>query len=387
MMNASDFFQNAYGRKPRVVARAPGRLEILGNHTDYNEGLVLSAAVERATEFAASPVSGRTCRLRSLGVGEPVEFDVDDPGKAVPGDWSNYVKGVLVELGKRGISVGAFEAAVVSSVPLSAGMSSSAALEIAACFALRELFDVDLSNEEWARVGRGVENDYLGVKTGLLDQFSSIYGKKDHLIFCDFRDVAVKRRVPLPPGHAVVVANSMVAHDLVDSDYNQRFESCRRAVEGARSIFPDVTALRDVTPAMLDEARGAMSEMDYRRATHVVEENRRVLAAMTALDEGDVERFGELLFESHQSSRENFENSCPELDYLVELAKSIPGCLGARLSGGGFGGITIHLVEEPLADDYAGRLKTAFKLKTGVDAEPIVCGIGDGASAMKVEPE
>ncbi|OGV35488.1 MAG: galactokinase [Lentisphaerae bacterium GWF2_45_14] len=374
------FFKNELGTKPEAVSRAPGRLEILGNHTDYNEGLVLSAAVGQATEFAIRRKPGRKCTMRDFRDGSTVEFDLDHIETPVRGDWTNYVKGVIVQLRKRGHEIGAFDGAILSTVPLSAGMSSSAALEISACFAFSKVFGIKLDGSEWARLGQAVENQYMGVGTGLLDQFSSIYGKKDSLIYCDFRTVNVLRTVKMPSGFVIVVANSMIKHNLVDSEYNERRASCENAARILKKTYPEVNALRDVSPEMLENASKSLAKRDYMRAAHVVGENDRVIRGVSALERGDIAAFGKMLYESHQSSMSNFENSCPELDCLVELSTSLPGCAGARLSGGGFGGISIHLVEAATAQEYCERLKTAYRLRTGKETETIVCSIGDGAS-------
>ena len=377
-------FTKFYGAAPTVAARAPGRLEILGNHTDYNQGFVLSCAVEQDTRFALRPVEGKHCRVKDFRDGSVREFDLDDIDKAIPRDWANYVKGVIVELRKRGIEVGAFDAGMESCVPLSAGMSSSAAFETAAGFAMREAFGIELSNADWARVGQGVENHYMGLKSGLLDQFSSIFGKKDSMILTDFRSVEVLRTVPLPAGYSIVVINSMVKHNLVDSEYNVRRQDCEAAAEKLAQIYPDVKTLRDVSLEQLAAAKSALTEREYRRALHVVGECTRVIEAVRMLEHNDVKGFGRLWFDSHESSRVNFENSTEELDYLVELAKSVPGGLGARLSGGGFGGITIHLVATDGAEEYAKRVQAGFKARTGIDAEYIICAIGDGATSRKL---
>lgn len=380
-----DFFAAFYGNKPHVIGRAPGRLEVLGNHTDYNEGYVLSAAVGQKTEFAVAPVEGKKCTVHNdFSSNNTVSFNLDEIDKAIPGDWSNYIKGMIVELGKRGHKVGAFNAALLSSVPLSAGMSSSAALEIAAGFAFGELFNIEMPKAEWARAGQGVENNYIGVKTGLLDQFSSVFGRKNSLILCDFRTVEVLKNVALPQGYVLIVANTMVKHDLVTSDYNLRRESCERTVEALKKKYPAIKALRDVSPEMLEAGKSLAAHQDYLRALHVVGENDRVLKGVAALEKNDIKAFGKLLFESHKSSRVNFENSCPELDSLVELAPAIGSC-GSRLSGGGFGGITIHLVQETEAELYCDRLKAAYKLQTGKAAETIICSIGDGASVERLK--
>ena len=372
-------FTEHFGYSPAVFSRAPGRLEILGNHTDYNQGFVLSAAVGQATEMVMAKRDGRICRIVNPPLEGEFTIDLDDIDTPVKGDWTNYLKGVLVELRRRNIEFPAFDLLFKSTVPLSAGMSSSAALEMAFCMALKELAGIELSLPDWARVGQSVENVYLGLKTGLLDQFSSLYGKKDSLILCDFRSVEVLKNVPMPAGWKILVANTLIKHDLVESDYNLRRESCERAAAGIKQKYPEITALRDVDSPMLESCKEDLDIIDYRRAKHVVGEDERVWKADAFLAEGDVEAFGKLLFESHESSRDFFENSCPELDSLVELSHNIPGCAGSRLSGGGFGGISIHLVRENEAETYAARLTEAYKIKTGKNVETILCGIGDGA--------
>lgn len=376
-----DSFAAAYSAKPAAYSRAPGRLEILGNHTDYNEGFVLSCATGQATEMAIAAIPGRICKLQNPPLKGEFTIDLDNMDTPRPKDWTNYIKGVLVELRRRGISYPAFEVLFKSSVPLSAGMSSSAALEMAFCMALKQLAGIDLPLPEWARVGQSVENVYLGLKSGLLDQFSSLYGKKDSFILCDFRSVEVLKTVTMPSGWKIVVANTMVKHNLVESDYNQRRESCERATKVIQGKFPQVKTLRDVSSAMLEECKSILDHTDYLRAKHVVGEDERVMKGVELLEAGKVEEFGALWFQSHESSRDCFENSCPELDVLVELAHTIPGCVGARLSGGGFGGISIHLVRESEAQNYCERLAAAYKLKTGKTIETVICSIGDGASA------
>ena len=248
-----DSFAAAYSAKPAAYSHAPGRLEILGNHTDYNEGFVLSCATGQATEMAIAAIPGRICKLQNPPLKGEFTIDLDDMDTPRPKDWTNYIKGVLVELRRRGISYPAFEVLFKSSVPLSAGMSSSAALEMAFCMALKQLAGIDLPLPEWARVGQSVENVYLGLKSGLLDQFSSLYGKKDSFILCDFRSVEVLKTVTMPAGWKIVVANTMVKHNLVESDYNQRRESCERATKVIQGKFPQVKTLRDVSSSMLEE--------------------------------------------------------------------------------------------------------------------------------------
>jgi len=378
-----DTYRKQFGSRPEAVSRAPGRVEFLGNHTDYNEGVVLSMAVDRFTWVAIGRSRGRTCRVHSLTLNATAEFDGDHIGAPVPGEWINYIKGVVLELQKRGVDVPAFNAAVGSTIPLSAGMSSSAALEMSFALALGRIADIDLPWQEWAKIGQAAENNYVGARTGLLDQFSSLRGRRGHLVFSDFRSLEV-RTVPLPPGLALVVADSMVKHQLTD-EYNERRRRCEEAVEFLKTRYPNVTALRDVTRKQLEACRNDLDVTTWRRAMHVVGENERVFAGVRALRKKDMKTFGELMYESHESSRVYFENSCPELDVMVEIGRSLPGNIGSRLSGGGFGGITIHLVEEAEAKRYADRLAAAYESRTGKRPTVMVCEAADGAAVLDRE--
>ena len=379
-----ELFNDYYGEKPLAIAKAPGRLEILGNHTDYNEGVALSCAVSQTTKFAILPVEGRDCELCDFRDQSSKTFNLDHIDNPLPGDWSNYVKGVICELRKRGHFIGAFKGAILSTVPLSAGMSSSAALEISAGFAFAEAFNITLSKPEWARIGQAVENHYMGLQSGLLDQFSSIFGEKYKLILCDFRSLKVQDTIPFPNGYLFVVVNSMIKHNLVDSEYNQRRISCEKVTEAIQTKYPKIQALRDVSIEMLNDVRKILNDQDYMIALHVIGECERVNKGLNALVKKDIKTFGELLYKSHESSKNNFKNSCPEIDILIDFAKASSECIGARLSGGGFGGITIHLIKEEDAETYCTKIRQNYKLKTGIDPEIIVCSTGGGASATRI---
>lgn len=373
-------FAEVFGTDPEIAARAPGRLEILGNHTDYNEGVVLSVAVDRATFVAARRVPGTVCRVADVVLDDERSFDLADLAHPAKGDWANYIKGMVVEFAKRGIAIPAFEAAMGSTIPLSAGMSSSAAFEMSFGTMLLALAGESLEWRELAKVGQACENQYVGANTGLLDQFSSLMGKAGQLVFSDFRSLEV-RNVPLPAGTALVVANSMVKHNLTN-EYNERRESCERAAAVLAKLYPGVAALRDVSLEQLAAAQEKLDPTDYRRALHVVGECTRVLDGVAALGQGDVAAFGRLMFASQDSSTHNFENSCAELDALVAVAKDIPGALGARLSGGGFGGITVHLVQSDRAAAYAAELARRYRERTGLESEVMICQAGDGAALL-----
>ncbi len=383
MKNFIEKFTEYFKTAPVSAAHAPGRLEVLGNHTDYNEGLVLSCAVGQKTRFAVTPVPDKSsCNVIDFRSGEVMSFSLEDMDNPPPANGAAYIIGMMNEMRKRGAVFTGFDAAVESDVPLSAGMSSSAALETAAGLALGKAFGFELSRAEWARAGQGVENNFLGLKSGLLDQFSSIFGQKDAIIMSDFRTIEVIDTLPLQPGYVFVVINSMKKHNLVDSDYNIRRENCENAAAKLAAVYPQVKTLRDVTPNMLEDAADKLSFMELSRARHVVNECFRVKQAAEILRAGDMEKFGQLLYDSHESSRVNFENSTPELDYLVEISRSIPGCIGARLSGGGFGGITIHLVRDSEAETYCQRVCAAYKAQTGIAAEHFICSIGSGAETV-----
>lgn len=373
----TDALETTFHLEPEVFVRAPGRLEILGNHTDYNGGVVLSVAVDKATFVAASKVSGSICTIKDIRDNSVRSFELTNIQDKLKGDWANYIKGVIAELQKRHYSISAFNAVFMSTVPMSAGMSSSAALEMAFCLILAKLANIDLPWQEWAKVGQASENHYVGANTGLLDQFSSLKGKEDQLVFSDFRSLDVKN-VPMPKGVALVVANSMVKHNLTN-EYNDRRNSCEDAAKVLSQVHPEVKQLRDATTRMLEENKDKMCHESYLRALHPVGEDERVFAGIKALENNDMKAFGQLLFDSHESSKTNFDNSCKELDILVDIAKTLPGCYGARLSGGGFGGISVHLVDAKQAQQYAEALAKAYKEKTGLDTVVVISKADDGA--------
>ncbi|MFA6929370.1 MAG: galactokinase [Lentisphaeria bacterium] len=372
-------FQKCFGYSPKMLSQAPGRLEILGNHTDYNQGTVLSVAVDRAMYIAAAPARnpfGR-CRVVDLISNSRRTIELQKLGNPRKGDWGNYLKGLLVELNRRGIPVPAFDAVLYGTVPLSAGMSSSAALEMAMLLILLRLANTELPWLECARIGQACENQYVGANTGLMDQFSSLMGKKGHLIYSDFRDYTVKN-VPIPEGTAFVVANSMVKHNLTN-EYNERRQACEEAVRILAGIYSGVTALRDISPEQLLAAETQLPPLVFQRALHVVGEIARVEKGCTALENGEIALFGKLLQESHQSSCIHFENSCSEIDCLVEIGERLPGYLGARLSGGGFGGISVHLVKAQFAVQYQQALEKAYLEQCGIQTSTMFCQAADGA--------
>lgn len=375
-------FKEQFTKEPTVVTEAPGRIEVLGNHTDYNEGFVLSAAVDCKTWVAIAPTEGSACQVYDLRFDESTYFHIDNLEPFKKGDWANYIKGVCLMLSQEhGAQIPGFQAVMFSTIPLASGMSSSAAIEMSFVLALAEIAGLSLTPVEQARVGQHCENKVVGANTGLMDQATSLMGKEHHLLRSDFRSCTFSH-IPVPKDVVFVVANSYVSHDLT-LEYNERRVDCEEGAKIAGSMLPkEVKTLRDIDFADLDECKAAMDERIYRRAKHVVGENHRVTMGETFLEVGDIRGFGGLLSQSHESSKSFFENSHPLLDTLVSMGSKLPGFIGARLSGGGFGGISIHMVEKVEAENYKDALQKQFLAETGVDCTPLICEVSDGAKVL-----
>ena len=362
---AGALFRSHFGHPHSAAAYAPGRVEVLGNHTDYNEGFVLSAAIDRGTFFLARKSSSPACRLLAGDVREEARFPMGEIHPGTSQRWSNYVKGVVAQLRDRFGLTDGFEGLFLGNVPLGAGLSSSAALEISTGLALARLYNVDVPPLEMARIGQKAEHDFAGAKCGLLDQVTSLFGRQAALVMTDFRTLAVES-VPLGAEWCFLICNTAVKHSLVDSEYNERRRRCEEATLFFAGRLPHpVRALRDVSWDEFEAHRGAMDPITARRAAHVIGENTRVLKARQLLTAGQVAEFGTLMFESHVSSQTNFENSCPELDRVVEAARANPEVLGARLSGGGFGGSVVLLAPPRSLPAVSSAISAAYKNSFG----------------------
>lgn len=389
-------FEKAFGKAPAFIVAAPGRLELLGNHTDYNQGLVMSLAVDKYIYIAASPRNDAVVELASSSFPDSRErFYLDGIQKNPATPWANYTKGVLLELRRRGVHFTGFNAAIHGTIPFGAGLSSSAALEMASAMAVRQLYPYTLTANgpaeppkreggrlpplkpgeklEIAKVGQVAESKFVGVNCGLLDQISSLFGKAGHVIQIDFMHTTVEHS-PMPPGVAVIVCDSAVKHDLSEGQYNELREHCERAAQKL-----GVPSLRQVTPDQLSHAKAGLTQREFQCAYHIVGENQRVVFGERALREGDLHQFGQYLFQSHESSRDFFKNSIHELDVLVEIAGSLTGCYGARLTGGGFGGATINLVREECVDAFMKGLSDAYFARTSIRTVPWRARVVDGA--------
>ena len=349
---------------------APGRAELLGNHTDYNEGYVLALAVDRGTAITGQARSDRqiTIHSRELGKSESIALDKLLAEHVAP--WSRYFLGVVDQFRRNDLPVEGFEAEITGDLPLGAGLSSSASLENATVLFLTKLFGAKLDPMQMARLSQKAEHDFVGVRCGLLDQIASLMSKSHHATFIDCRTLEIGT-VPLDGKVSVIIANSNVKHALVAGEYNQLRSDCEAAAHALGVPF-----LRDATTEMLKARKCDLADRIYRRALHITGENERVLEGSAALRQGQLARFGELMFQSHESSIINFENSCPELDLLVATARQTPGVLGARLSGGGFGGATINLVEKGREAEVVKALTIALP-----EVTCLVTAASDGALA------
>ena len=351
-------------------AYAPGRVELLGNHTDYNEGVVLGAAIDRGLNARGSSRNDGVINIRSTAMGM-VEISLADLQPQKENRWANYPLGVVAQLRALGLINGGFSMEVDGDVPSGCGLSSSAAFEVATALFLLKLAGRELSRLEVAKLCQKAEHEFAGVRSGLLDQVCSLFGREDHAIFLDARSDEV-RTIPFPQGFNLVIAESGRKRELASGLYNDRRAETRAAAEAL-----GVRALRDVSMAAV--AKADLPSLLRRRAAHIAGENERVLRAVDLLGNRDSSAFGHLMNESHESSRTNFENSTPELDLLVEIARSLPGVLGSRLTGGGFGGATVTLCEEERADAVARKLEQEYSRRTKLQSRVFICKIAAGA--------
>jgi len=376
-------FSARFASKPRIF-RAPGRVNLIGEHTDYNDGFVLPAAIDLYTWTAVSPRPDRRLRVYSENLGESSEIDLAQ-GDARPRDhWSDYVHGVALMLHRSGITVRGCDLAIFSDVPSGAGLSSSAALEVSVASALVALSGLSLPLAELAKLCQRAENEFVGARVGIMDQFASCFGSAHHAILLDCRSLEYKL-LPLPAGITMVICNTMVKHGHSGGEYNDRRAQCEEGVRLLAKYFPSIKALRDVSAAQLESHRGHLPDLIYRRCHHVVSENERVLSAVAALESGDLKEAGRCMAESHVSMRDDYEISCRELDLMVDLARGREGLVGSRMTGGGFGGCTVNLVRTASVDRFTAEMRSAYHQATGISPEIYVSTAGTGVTELKAD--
>jgi len=364
---ARQLFTEIYGGEPAVYS-APGRVNLIGEHTDYNEGYVLPTSIDRHVYVAAQPRTDDRFRVYAADFRQRKEFTVDSTKPDPDRPWSNYVQGVVQALREEGHSLKGADMAVTGDVPLGAGLSSSAALLIATLRALQGLNGLEIDPVEAAYLGRRAENEFVGVQCGVMDHFVACLGEHGRALFIDCR-TNEHRLIDMQPTHRVVIVNTMVQRSLAGSAYNERRAECMEAVSIISKHDPEVKALRDVSPETLVERWDTLPAVIQQRARHVVTENQRVLDAVGLLEAGDAEGFGGLMYDSHESLRYDYEVSCEELDALVDATMDMDEVVGARMTGAGFGGCTVNLVEAGYVGEFTEKIKERYRRATEKQAE------------------
>ena len=375
-------FKSLFGND-YMVYTSPGRVNLIGEHTDYNGGFVFPGAIDKGIYAAINPNGTDKVRAYSVDYEGQVEFGMNEED-APQESWARYIFGVCREMKKRGFEPKGFDTVFVGDVPLGAGMSSSAALESTFSNALNDIFNLNIDRFELARIGQSTEHNYCGVKCGIMDQFASVFGKKGHLMRLNCATMEFEYFPFNPEGYKVVLLDTVVKHELASSAYNKRRESCENACAHIKARHPEVNYLSDATMTMLDEVKSEISEEDYMRAVYVIGEKQRVLDVCAALEKGDYATVGDRMFGTHYGMSKEYEVSCEELDFLNDVAKQC-GVTGSRVMGGGFGGCTINLVKEDLYDNFIATAKKEYLAKYNREPKVYDVVISDGARRIKIE--
>lgn len=374
-------FSKIFGREPRLF-RAPGRVNLIGEHTDYNGGFVLPMAIEYATTVAAAARDDRIIQVRSVNLDETAEIDLDAPEQKLRGSWVDYIEGVARILERENAKLRGADLLISSDVPTGAGLSSSAALEISVGLALTEISGNVIDKVKLALIGQAAEHEFVGAKVGIMDQFISALGKKEHALLIDCRSLKAEQ-IPFAAADTVIaICDSKVKHKLSGSEYNTRRAECEKGVEILQKFLPKITQLRDVSVEDFEKYKTHLPEIIEKRCRHVVTENERTLKAAEALKKNNLEEFGHLMFLSHRSLRDDYEVSCSELDLLVEIAKTGAGVLGARMTGGGFGGSTVNLVKRENLTEFNEKIQFEYERQTNIKPSIYISGAADGAGEI-----
>lgn len=381
-------FRQRFGKEPAHLALAPGRVNLLGEHVDFNDGFVLPTAIDRATYIAFSPSDSDRSNLLAVDFSEQASFtsasvlSKTDADGAPLSEWARYPAGVAWSLVEAGQTAPALEAVFASDVPRGAGLSSSASVEMAFAVAWSTLGGWTLPPMQRALLGQKAENKYVGVNCGIMDQFASACGVADQLLLLDCRSLEWQA-LPIPENAAIVIADTSMRRKLTTSGYNERRQSCEEAVKILAEELPGIKALRDVSVKDFNRLCDRLPILVEKRARHVVEEIARTLRAIPLLKQGNIHEFGQIMNQCHVSLRDLYEVSIPELNTMVEIAQSLPGCYGARLTGAGFGGCTVNLVDHSMAESFGAQLTARYQSQTGLKPEIYVCRASDGARVIR----
>jgi len=378
--NIVERFRARFGAVPHVY-RAPGRVNLIGEHTDYNDGFAMPAAIEFYCWAAVGPRDDRKLSIYSEEFSASAEADLMSAALEPSKTWSDYPVGVALQFERAGFQLHGANLLIESEVPIGAGLSSSAAIEVATALALSDLSGWSPDRIQLAKLCQKAENEFVGARVGIMDQFVSLHGQEDHALMLDCRSLSFEPLL-IPDSVKLVISNTMVKHELASSEYNRRRADCEEAVRRLSTVLPGIRALRDVSLEQLEKHRGVLSDVTYKRALHIVTENARVLDSAEALRSGDIVRFGQRMAESHRSLRDLYEVSCRELDLMVDLAFQQKGVFGARMTGGGFGGATINLVDARYAGEFKEKMAKSYQRETGLVPQIYICRPAEGAGPV-----
>ena len=377
----TDEFQRSYHTRPAIF-RAPGRVNLIGEHTDYNDGFVMPVAIGFYTWIAASPRPDRTLHVRSEEFRETIDLPLDSLSGPPRKHWSDFVRGVAAVLQSKGVALSGASLIIQGQVPMGAGLSSSASLEVATGLALLGTSQKQVPPLDLVKICQRAEHEYVGTRCGIMDQFIAVFASSGHALMIDCRSLE-SESLSIPDDARLVICNSMVKHELATGEYNRRREECEAGVKIFRRSSPAVHALRDVTLQDLANHATELTDVIYRRCRHVITENQRVLDAAAALRAGDLGRFGQLMYESHRSLQQDYEVSSNELDLLVHIASGCEGVYGSRMTGGGFGGCTITLVRSHSVEEFGENITSAYRERTGITPDLYICSAAQGAGPWK----
>ena len=377
--NTTAFFEKTFGNTPQKIVLSPGRINIIGEHIDYNDGYVLPAAIDKVICFAFEKTNAPTSTIVAIDLDESVTIDVTADSKLSDTIWTNYFRGVLQQLQNKGLVIGNFNCVFSSSIPVGSGLSSSAALECGFLFGLNELFHLDIKPVDIALMGQSAEH-WVGINCGIMDQFSSVMGKANQVIKIDCRTLEYEYHKADFSDYSLVLFDSNVKHSLFSSAYNQRREECEQGLAILSSHFPEVKSFREATEVQLLSIKDTMTEAVFKRSHYVIKEIKRVTLACEALDRGDIVTLGQLLFETHEGLSKEYEVSCAELDMIVDTLKKEPAVVGSRVMGGGFGGCTINLIKKGQEEAIKKKLVQLYQETFGIELKIYEVTISNGTS-------
>jgi galactokinase len=379
IQSTTDFFEKSFGNSPQKIVLSPGRINIIGEHIDYNDGFVLPAAIDKVICFAFEKTNSETSTIVAIDLGESFEINVENPVTLHEVIWTNYFRGVLQQIQNKGLNIGNFNCVFSSTIPVGSGLSSSAALECGFLFGLNEVFHLNIKPVDLALMGQSAEH-WVGINCGIMDQFSSVMGKANQVIKIDCRTLDFEYHNADFSNYSLVLFDSNVKHSLFTSAYNQRREECEQGLAILSSHFPEVKSFREASEEQLLSIKDSMTEDVFKRSHYVIKEIKRVTLACEALDNGDIVTLGQLLFETHEGLSKEYEVSCPELDMIVDTLKKEPAVIGSRMMGGGFGGCTINLIKKGEEDAIKTKLTQLYQAAFGIELKTYEVRISNGTS-------